>query len=88
MGSLTFYNAQCYSTVSSCIDAIVRGLLSSFESQFQQMMRLPWGTMDIVGDQSDYVTQIQEQATRYIKVVGQTVANKRYFRTFSDRLAE
>ncbi|KAI8343885.1 vacuolar protein sorting-associated protein 53 [Chlamydoabsidia padenii] len=81
-------NDAFMSTVSSCVDAIIRGLISSFEPHFQQMMRLPWATMDIVGDQSDYITQIQELATRYIKVVGETVANKRYYRTFSDRFAD
>ncbi|KAI8076866.1 Vps53-like protein [Halteromyces radiatus] len=75
-------------TVSYCIDAVVRGLMSSFETQFQQMIRLPWATMDTVGDQSDYVTQIQESATGHLTVVGKTIANKRYFRTFYDRLAD
>ncbi|CAO3589273.1 unnamed protein product [Absidia cylindrospora] len=86
--NLQHVNDAFMTTVSCCIDAIVRGLLSAFESQFQHMIRLPWGTMDTVGDQSDYVTQIQEQATRYITLVGRTIANKRYFRTFSDRLAD
>ncbi|KAI8370671.1 Vps53-like protein [Radiomyces spectabilis] len=75
-------------TVSSCVDAMVRSLDTGSETQFQQMMRLPWSTMDTVGDQSAYVSQLQESMKRYITMIGKTVANRRYFRTFGDRFVE
>ncbi|CAO3653139.1 unnamed protein product [Cunninghamella echinulata] len=74
--------------VSSCIDAIIRCLSSSFEPFFQIMTRLPWGSMETVGDQSDYITQLQDSATKFIRVAGTNIANKRYYRTFCDRFAD
>lgn len=52
------------------------------------MTRIPWGTMDTVGDQSDYVSQMVDIIRRNVTVVGKVIANKRYFRTFNDRFAE
>ncbi|KAF7725297.1 Vacuolar protein sorting-associated protein 53 [Apophysomyces ossiformis] len=76
------------SAVSTGIDDIVRSLETSCDVYMQQMIRLQWGTMDTVGDQSDYVSQLQEVIKRYITVVGKTIANKRYFRTFADRFVD
>jgi hypothetical protein len=58
------------------------------DPELQQMTRLPWGTMDTVGDQSDYVNKMLVIIKQYSTVVGRTIANKRYFRTFNDRFAE
>lgn len=74
--------------ISSCIDSIIKNLEQAFDPYFQQMIKLPWGTMDTVGDQSDYVSQIVDIIRRNVTVVGRVVANKRYFRTFNDRFAE
>jgi hypothetical protein len=63
-------------------------LEQAFESQLLQMTRLPWGTMDTVGDQSDYISQMVDIIKRNVTVVGRVIANKRYFRTFNDRFAE
>ncbi|OAD79695.1 hypothetical protein PHYBLDRAFT_27506 [Phycomyces blakesleeanus NRRL 1555(-)] len=76
------------SAVSASIDNITRSLEISCDVQLQQMARLQWGTMDTVGDQSDYVSQLQDTIKRYATIVGKTIANKRYFRTFSDRFVE
>jgi hypothetical protein len=53
-----------------------------------QMTRLTWGTMDTVGDQSDYVSQMLDIIKRNVTVVGRIIANRRYYRTFHDRFAE
>ncbi|KAI8079383.1 hypothetical protein BDF21DRAFT_340243 [Thamnidium elegans] len=74
--------------MSICIDAIVRCLEQAYDQQFVQMTRLSWGTMDTVGDQSDYVSQILDIIKRNVTVVGRIIANKRYYRTFNDRFAE
>lgn len=74
--------------MSICIDAIVRSLEQAYDQQFEQMTRLSWGTMDTVGDQSDYVSQILDIIKRNVTVVGRIIANKRYYRTFNDRFAE
>lgn len=82
------YNTLFYRAISSCIDSIIKNLEQAFDPYFQQMIKLPWGTMDTVGDQSDYVSQIVDIIRRNVTVVGRVVANKRYFRTFNDRFAE
>ncbi|KAG0178040.1 Vacuolar protein sorting-associated protein 53 [Apophysomyces sp. BC1034] len=74
--------------VSTCIDAVVKNLEICCDAHIQQMIRLPWGAMDTVGDQSEYVNQLQEVVKRYVIIVGKTIANKRYFRTFSDRFVD
>ncbi|CAO3673961.1 unnamed protein product [Rhizopus microsporus] len=74
--------------ISLCIDAIIKSIDQVLDTQFLQMTRLPWGTMDSVGDQSDYVTQIMDIIKRYTTIIGKTVSNKRYYRTFCDRFAE
>ncbi|KAI7862352.1 Vps53-like protein [Spinellus fusiger] len=79
----TFMNA-----VSICIDTITRGIESNCEAYFQQMAKLSWGTMDTVGDQSVYVSALQDSIKRSIVIAGKTIANKRYFRTLNDRFAE
>lgn len=88
---------QCYlsvahknhvSAVSACIDAIVRNLENACDALLQQMQKLPWSTLDTVGDQSEYVSQLHEIIQKHSTVVGRSIANKRYFRTFSDRFVE
>lgn len=74
--------------ISLCIDAIIKSIDQVLDTQFLQMTRLPWGAMDSVGDQSDYVTQIMDIIKRYTTIIGKTVSNKRYYRTFCDRFAE
>ncbi|KAG1108185.1 hypothetical protein G6F42_016081 [Rhizopus arrhizus] len=74
--------------ISTCIDAIVKSLESAFDAQMVQMTRLSWGTMDSVGDQSDYVSQMLDIIKRNVSICGRIIANRRYFRTFSDRFAE
>ncbi|KAG1455215.1 hypothetical protein G6F46_007864 [Rhizopus delemar] len=85
---LTGEKERFMQAISLCIDAIVKGMDHALEPYFLQMMRLPWGTMDSVGDQSDYVTSVMDIVKRYTSVIGRTISNKRYFRTFCDRFAE
>ncbi|KAI8373960.1 Vps53-like protein [Choanephora cucurbitarum] len=74
--------------ISVCIDTIIKNLEQSIDSQMSQMTRLPWSTMDTVGDQSDYVSQILDIIKNNVGIVGKIVVNRRYYRTFSDRFAE
>lgn len=86
--NLTGEKERFMQAISLCIDDIVKGMDHALEPYFLQMMRLPWGTMDSVGDQSDYVTSVMDIVKRYTSVIGRTISNKRYFRTFCDRFAE
>ncbi|KAI9260205.1 Vps53-like protein [Sporodiniella umbellata] len=75
-------------SISTCIDGLVKGLEHSLDPFFLQMVQLHWGSMDSVGDQSDYVNSAMDIIKRYSSIIGRTVTNKRYFRTFCDRLAD
>ncbi|KAI8060946.1 Vps53-like protein [Gongronella butleri] len=75
-------------TISTCIDVLIKQLHGAFDSSFQQMMRLGWGDYDTVGDQSSFISELQETATRAISMIGRSISNKRYFRTFCDRFAD
>ncbi|KAI8148076.1 Vps53-like protein [Fennellomyces sp. T-0311] len=76
------------SAVSACIDAAVRSIEACCDPHFQEMIQIPWSVLDTVGDQSEYVSHVQEVVKQFATVVGRTVANKRYFRTFGDRFVE
>ncbi|KAI9263263.1 Vps53-like protein [Phascolomyces articulosus] len=76
------------SAISLCIDSAVRSIEACCEPHLQQMIKLPWSVLDTVGDQSEYVSQLQDVVKRYVTVIGRTIANKRYFRTFGDRFVE
>lgn len=74
--------------ISICIDSMIKSLEQSFDPQMVQMTKLAWGTMDSVGDQSDYVNQMTYIIKTNVSMIGRITANKRYFRTFHDRFAE
>ncbi|ORX61759.1 hypothetical protein DM01DRAFT_1380582 [Hesseltinella vesiculosa] len=75
-------------TISTCIDVLVKTLNGNFDLLFQQMLRLDWSNYDTVGDQSSFITELQDVAARTIPMFGRTISNKRYFRTFCDRFAD
>ncbi|KAI8983955.1 Vps53-like protein [Mycotypha africana] len=75
-------------TASTSIDAMIKYLEQAVDPQMSQMTRLPWGTMDSVGDQSNYISQMLDIIRSNVNIIAQLIANKRYFRTFHDRFAE
>ncbi|KAJ3235185.1 Vacuolar protein sorting-associated protein 53 [Chytriomyces hyalinus] len=52
------------------------------------MMKRPWGTMDSVGDQSEYVTLIANAINHSVALIKRYVTTQKYLRTFFDKFSE
>ncbi|KAI8601751.1 Vps53-like protein, partial [Dissophora ornata] len=74
--------------ISACTKALVRAVENHYESALQSMAKLPWATIENVGDQSEYVSMIQGTLKTCVGAVQDLITNKRYFRTFCDKLIE
>ncbi|KAL1916446.1 uncharacterized protein VTP21DRAFT_5637 [Calcarisporiella thermophila] len=73
---------------SSCIRALVRGIEQCYEPALSAMARIPWAQLELVGDQSDYVSIFQSTLSSCAVVVRRTISNNRYFRNFCDKFVE
>lgn len=70
------------------IKALVRGIENSIEPAFNIMVKKAWGTVEAVGDQSDYVNTIATTLQFSVGAVKQHFASNKYFRTFCDKFTE
>ncbi|RUP48667.1 hypothetical protein BC936DRAFT_144204 [Jimgerdemannia flammicorona] len=75
-------------TVSVCVRALVRGVQNRYDPCLNAMAKISWATMDSVGDQSPYVSNFQSCLAECVGMIGKMITNKRYFRTFCDKLVE
>ncbi|KAG0212026.1 Vacuolar protein sorting-associated protein 53 [Mortierella sp. NVP41] len=74
--------------ISACTRALVRAVESHYEPAMVSMSKLPWGTVEYVGDQSEYVSMIHATLKTCVGAIQELITNKRYFRTFCDKLIE
>ncbi|KAF9570850.1 Vacuolar protein sorting-associated protein 53 [Mortierella alpina] len=74
--------------VSACTRALVRAVENDYEPALLDMAKLPWGTIEYVGDQSEYVSQIHGTLKTCVGAIQELITNKRYFRTFCDKFIE
>ncbi|KAF9540142.1 Vacuolar protein sorting-associated protein 53 [Mortierella hygrophila] len=74
--------------ISACTRALVRAVETHYEPAMVSMSKLPWGTVEYVGDQSEYVSMIHATLKTCVGAIQELVTNKRYFRTFCDKLIE
>ncbi|KAF9117730.1 Vacuolar protein sorting-associated protein 53 [Mortierella sp. 14UC] len=74
--------------ISACTRALVRAVESHNEPAMVAMSKLPWGTVEYVGDQSEYVSMIHATLKTCVGSIQELITNKRYFRTFCDKLIE
>lgn len=51
------------------------------------MTKIPWSTIESVGDQSEYITAIAQYLEKVVGVIKGMVAGK-YFRSFCDKFVE
>ncbi|TPX70634.1 hypothetical protein SpCBS45565_g01703 [Spizellomyces sp. 'palustris'] len=74
---------------STGIKILVHGIENCVEPALNGMLKRPWGTLEAVGDQSEYVTIIAQTLMSTFTVARRTFAsNTKYFRTFCDKFAE
>ncbi|KAJ3186784.1 Vacuolar protein sorting-associated protein 53 [Irineochytrium annulatum] len=80
---------EAFLTVSViAITLVVHMVEVASDSAFTQMVRRPWGAMESVGDQSDYVTQIATSLFATADLIRRTLAGSKYLRTFWDKGSE
>ncbi|KAL1552043.1 HIT domain protein [Salvia divinorum] len=72
--------------ITKALITLVHGIETKFDSEMAAMTRVPWGTLESVGDQSEYVNGINTILTSSIRVLGRLLSPI-YFQFFLDKLA-
>ncbi|EOY24109.1 Membrane trafficking VPS53 family protein isoform 2 [Theobroma cacao] len=72
--------------ITRSLVTLVHGLETKFDAEMAAMTRVPWGTLESVGDQSGYVNGINMILTSSIPVLGRLLSPI-YFQFFLDKLA-
>lgn len=72
--------------ITEALMTLVHGLETKFDAEMAAMTRVPWGTLESVGDQSEYVNGINMILTSSIPVLG-SLLSPIYFQYFLDKLA-
>ncbi|XP_057429047.1 vacuolar protein sorting-associated protein 53 A [Lotus japonicus] len=72
--------------ITRSLVTLVHGLETKFDIEMAAMTRVPWGTLESVGDQSEYVNSINLILTTSIPTLG-SLLSPLYFQFFLDKLA-
>ncbi|PIA33326.1 hypothetical protein AQUCO_04100028v1 [Aquilegia coerulea] len=72
--------------ITKALITLVNGLETKFDAEMAAMTRVPWGTLESVGDQSEYVNAINSILSTSIPVLG-SLLSPIYFQFFLDKLA-
>lgn len=72
--------------ITKALMTLVHGLETKFDAEMVAMTRVPWATLESVGDQSEYVNGISSILSSSIPVLG-TLLSPTYFQYFLDKLA-
>ncbi|KAJ0762596.1 putative vacuolar protein sorting-associated protein [Helianthus annuus] len=72
--------------ITKALVTLVNGLETKFDTEMLTMTRVSWGTLESVGDQSEYVTNIKMILNGSIPVLG-SLLSPVYFQFFLDKLA-
>ncbi|BAT87625.1 Vacuolar protein [Vigna angularis] len=72
--------------ITKSLVTLVHGLETKFDIEMAAMTRVPWGTLESVGDQSEYVNAINSILTTSIPALG-SLLSPIYFQFFLDKLA-
>ncbi|TXG52976.1 hypothetical protein EZV62_022145 [Acer yangbiense] len=72
--------------ITKALVTLVLGLETKFDAEMAAMTRVPWGSLEAVGDQSEYVNGINMILTSSIPVLG-SLLSPVYFQFFLDKLA-
>ncbi|XP_024986310.1 vacuolar protein sorting-associated protein 53 A-like [Cynara cardunculus var. scolymus] len=72
--------------ITKALVTLVNGLETKFDVEMAAMTRVPWGTLESVGDQSEYVNTIKMILNGSIPVLG-SLLSPVYFQFFLDKLA-
>ncbi|KZV32761.1 vacuolar protein sorting-associated protein 53 A [Dorcoceras hygrometricum] len=72
--------------ITKALITLVHGIETKFDVEMAAMTRVPWGMLESVGDQSEYVNNINTILTASIPVLG-NLLSPIYFQFFLDKLA-
>ncbi|KAG4946069.1 hypothetical protein AAZX31_15G119300 [Glycine max] len=72
--------------ITKSLVTLVHGLETKFDMEMAAMTRVPWGSLESVGDQSEYVNAINLILTTSIPALG-SLLSPVYFQFFLDKLA-
>ncbi|KAK6156386.1 hypothetical protein DH2020_010634 [Rehmannia glutinosa] len=72
--------------ITKALITLVHGIETKFDAEMAAMTRVPWGTLESVGDQSEYVNGINTILSASIPVLGRLLSPI-YFQFFLDKLA-
>ncbi|KAI4302260.1 hypothetical protein MLD38_038034 [Melastoma candidum] len=72
--------------ITKALVTLVHGLETKFDVEMATMTRIPWSTLESVGDQSGYVNNINSMLSTSIPVLGGLLSPV-YFQFFLDKLA-
>ncbi|KAH9697164.1 vacuolar protein sorting-associated protein 53 A [Citrus sinensis] len=71
--------------ITKALVTLVLGLETKFDNEMAGMTRVPWGSLESVGDQSEYVNGINMILTSSIPVLG-SLLSPIYFQFFLDKM--
>ncbi|KAL6137090.1 hypothetical protein ACLB2K_062385 [Fragaria x ananassa] len=72
--------------ITRALVTLVQGLETKFDNEMAAMTRVPWGALESVGDQSEYVNGINMILASSIPILG-SLLSPIYFQFFLDKLA-
>lgn len=75
-------------TITSSIKSLVRTFELLIDQSMVAMTKINWSSIESVGDQSNYVTDIGNDIFKYIQKVQGSINNSRYFKVFVDKFTE
>ena len=77
-----------HNVISTCLGLLVEELEASCEAPLTSMTKIPWSTIESVGDQSNYVTVIINHMKQTITLIRDNLSNsKKYFTQFCIKFA-
>lgn len=72
--------------ITRALATLVQGLETKLEAELAAMSRMPWATLESVGDQSEYVNGISAILSSSVPAIGGLLSHL-YFQFFLDKLA-
>ncbi|XP_071716607.1 vacuolar protein sorting-associated protein 53 A-like isoform X2 [Rutidosis leptorrhynchoides] len=72
--------------ITKALVTLVHSIENKFDAEMAAMTRVPWGTLESVGDQSEYVNSINMILSSSVPILG-NLLSPIYFQFFFDKLA-
>eukprot|EP01135_Chromosphaera_perkinsii_P011260 Nk52_evm41s2367 gene=Nk52_evmTU41s2367 len=74
-----------HEAISLAIQALVRGVDSALDASLTAMAKIPWSTIENVGDQSPYVSAINEYLTQTGPIIRLYLSSSKYYTSFCSK---